>query len=449
MMRHPTFFKYGLYLPVTWLAAPQLTQALRLLTASQHWPRERVEQLRVERLRRLIEHAQSRVPYYRQRLSADAARSFERAEDVRRLPFTTKEILKNHSSEFTDSKPRRFLTQKTTGGSTGQPLTIPKTREAMSWELAATWRGYSWAGVGIGDRQARLWGSSLDRQGRWRAALVDFACNRKRCSAFDFDDETLLRYHETLARFKPAYFYGYVSMLVQFAKFYQKRGLKPSYDLECIISTSEVLTLSHRTILESVFQTSVFDEYGCGELGTIAHECEHSNLHVSDENMILEILDGDEPCGPNVPGEMVITELNNYAAPLIRYRTGDFASWSEDACPCGRSLSVISNVFGRAYDLLYSADGRVFHAEFMMYIFEEAKRRDLGIGQFQVVQTALDAFHMRIVPEENYGPNTEHFITQQITNSFHADAKVTFERVDEIRRERSGKLRVIVGLGPQ
>jgi phenylacetate-CoA ligase len=448
-MRHPAFFKYGVYLPVTWLAAPKLSTALRLLTASQYWPRERVEQLRVDRLTRLIEHVHSRVPYYRQRLSADTARSIESVADVRRLPFTTKEVLQEQPSEFIDSNPGRFLTQKTTGGSTGQPLTIPKTREAMSWELAATWRGYSWAGVGIGDRQARLWGSSLDRKGQWRAALIDFVCNRKRCSAFDFDDETLLRYHDVLTKFKPTYFYGYVSMLAQFAKFYQKRGLEPSYDLRCIISTSEVLTSGHRSLLEEVFHTSVFNEYGCGELGTIAHECEHSSLHVSDENMILEILDGDEPCGPNQPGEMVITELNNSVAPLIRYRTGDFACWSEHGCPCGRSLSVITDIFGRAYDLLYSADGRVFHAEFMMYIFEEAKRRDLGIGQFQVIQTALNAFHMRIVPEKGYGPETERFITEQINDSFHAEAKVSFEHVDVIRRERSGKLRVIVGLGPQ
>ncbi len=338
------------------------------------------------------------------------------------------------------------LIKKTTGGSTGQTVTILKTQQSWLWEIAATWRGYRWANVEIGDPQARFWGIPMRDGARRVAALTDLVCNRTRLSAFAFDDSDLARYVDKLRSFRPSYFYGYVSMLDAFATFLLDRGIDMQLDLECVITTSEVLTDPIRERLGRAFNTRVFNEYGCGELGTVAHECEHGGLHLSEENMIVEILDGNRPCAPGEPGEMVVTELNNFAMPLIRYRMGDFATLSPVPCQCGRSLHTLQGLHGRAYDMVRSSDGRKFHGEFMVYIFEDLKRRNFGIAQFQVVQTALDRFLIRIVPDGHYSPATVDIITAKIHEEIDANATVEIELTERIERSPSGKMRVVVGL---
>jgi phenylacetate-CoA ligase len=342
-----------------------------------------------------------------------------------------------------------LLTKKTTGGSTGEPVTIRKTRNAMAWELAATWRGYSWAGIEIGDRQGRFWGVPLGTKDRARAKLIDFIANRRRCSAFSFGDHDLRTYTEMLRRFRPKYLYGYVSMIEEYARYFQRNGTTPPFQLKCVITTSEVLTEYHRKLIGDVFVTRVFNEYGSGELGSVAHECEKGSLHVSAENLVVEVLNGNRPCGAGETGELVITELNNYATPLIRYRTGDFAALSDRNCGCGRSLPVIENLFGREYDTLRNHEGKLFHGEFIMYIFEEAQKRNLGIRAFQVVQADLRTFKISIVPDVNYGRATEEFISHRIRENFDRNASIIYERVHRIERTPSGKMRIIIGIdGP-
>jgi phenylacetate-CoA ligase len=255
-------------------------------------------------------------------------------------------------------------------------------------------------------------------------------------------------YTRLLNRFRPRYLYGYVSMLAAYADYLASSKGKLEFELGAVVPTSEVLTPSHRKLFESVFGARVFNEYGCGELGTIAHECERGAMHINAENLIVEILRNDIPCRPGEVGEIVITELNNLAMPLIRYRLSDFGALSVDPCPCGRTLPVIEKIFGRAYDLVRNRDGKVFHGEFFMYIFEEAKRRKLGVRTFQVVQKAAESFVIKIVPGNEYGAETERFISDRIRQGFSRSADVAFMQVDEIPREASGKMRLIVAMQP-
>jgi len=439
------FFKYLVYYPVVYLRGQDVPGKLKLLERFQYVPKEELEALQREKLQQLVLFAKNNVPAYQKRLGHIKQADIKARDLLSRLPTISKQEIK--TGDFVSRVRYLGITRKTTGGSTGEPVTIHKTRGAMAWELAVTWRGYRWAGVDIGDRQARFWGVSLTRKSRLIARLTDLVTNRRRCSAFSFGPEDMAIYTKKLLKFKPTYFYGYVSMLEEYARYFKERGEKTPFKLKCIITTSEVLTEYHRSILEEVFCAKVFNEYGSGELGSVAHECEHGSMHLSAENMIVEILKGNRPCRPGEIGELVITELNNYAMPLIRYRTGDFASFSPQECRCGRSLPVIKNLYGRAYDIIRNSQGKLFHGEIMMYIFEEAQRRDLGINAFQVIQEARDTLRIKIVPGIDYGKRTTQFITNRIKEKFDPEAKIVFEIVDKIERCASGKMRLIIGLG--
>jgi len=218
-----------------------------------------------------------------------------------------------------------LCTKKTTGGSTGQAVTLLKSRQAMACEPAATWRGYSWAGISIGDKQARFFGGPISGANKIIASITDFICNRVQLSAFSYSQSEMKQYDRKISNFCPAYFYGYVSMIDEYARYIKKEGeRKKIAGLKAIITTSEVLHNSQSTLIEDVFHTKIYNEYGRGEVGTIAHECECGNMHISAENMIVEVLDGDRLCVPGELGEIVVTELNNTFFPLIRYRLGDF-----------------------------------------------------------------------------------------------------------------------------
>ena len=300
-----------------------------------------------------------------------------------------------------------------------------------------------WAGVGIGDRQARFWGVPFGFGGRLKCKMIDFISNRIRLSAFSFDEESLRNYYIKLMTFKPAYLYGYVSFIETFARFVESNGLPLPFKLKCVIVTSEVLTEITRKYLEEVFNCRVFNEYGCGEVGSIAHECEVGNLHIMSENLIIEILAGGEHALDSEVGEIVITELNNYVMPLIRYRLSDFGEYTMNSCNCGRGLPIIRRIIGRAYDIIRGPDGRLFHGEFFLYIFEEVKKLNLGVRQFQVIQTGSCELRIRIVPDRNFSDETKRYILGYLVNRMGTKINVQFEIVDTIPREPSGKIRLV------
>lgn len=439
--------KYCIYLPVVLARGQAVPFYLQQLLKSQYMNQHDLQRLQLNKLRSMLAYAKENVPYYHKSLRARTGSSVEGLAELQNLPFLMKADLKREEEALRSRECFVLLTPKTTGGSTGMPVTIPKTRSSMAWELAATWRGYSWAGIDIGDRQARFWGVPFHQKDRWRARLIDLVANRKRCSAFAFSERDLEIYTRALESFHPRYFYGYVSMLEEYAKFIRRRGGALPFKLQCIIATSEVLAAPQRRLIEETFSTKVFNEYGSGELGSIAHECDDGSLHVSAENMIVEVMSGNRPAQPGEVGELVITELNNLAAPLIRYRTGDFASLSNSPCKCGRTLPVINNLYGRSYDTIRNSEGKLFHGEFMMYIFEDAQRSNLGIQAFQVIQKSWRSFVIKIVPGGGYGLATEEFITRRIRDQFDPDVVVHFEIVGEIPRAASGKMRLIIGMG--
>src|SRR5690606_15151609 len=121
--------------------------------------------------------------------------------EITKIPLLEKEAVRTSYRDLLSEKPGFMARIKTTGGSTGAPVTLRKNSRGMAQELAATWRGYRWANVDIGDRQARFWGVPQEKAGHRKAQLIDFVGNRVRLSAFAYSDEELSKYVKQLANF--------------------------------------------------------------------------------------------------------------------------------------------------------------------------------------------------------------------------------------------------------
>lgn len=438
-----TLSKYLFYYPATLLRGELVWKYLKQYQEQQWQSKDSLMQYQIVSLKRLLHHAADTVPYY-QHVFFDGnidINKIDNLEQLKQIPILTKSDVVSNADELRSTKHFTFISNKTTGGSTGQAVSISKNADALARERAATWRAYMWAGVSIGDIQARFWGVPLSQKRKFFYKVVDYISNRSRLSAFNINNKSLDAYYQKLIRLQPAYLYGYVSMIVDFATFIIDNNYKPIPSLKCVITTSEILNQHSRNIIETAFNTKVFNEYGCGEVGSIAHECEYGNMHIMSENVIVEIDHTNSP--DDSSGRIIITDLHNYAMPLIRYDVGDFATLSTDACECGRNLPVIKKIHGRAYDVIKAPDGIKYHPEVIMYIFEDLKSKNVGIKQFQVIQKEIDLLEITIIKDNHYNQSTETVLTQSIKKAIHPSIRIIYHYTDNIKREASGKLRII------
>lgn len=417
-----------------------LYRRLELLKELQWQPPQRLFDRQRERLAELLSYAQRHSPYYERRwpkrVGFEPATAFDALGE---LPTVTKADLQAGFQEMIAHPPERRTTTKVTGGSTGQAVTVVKNRSATAAEMAASWLGYGWFGVHMGDRAARFWGNPATLKRRLRFVAADLATHRIRFSAFAFDDADLERYWERCLRFQPDYFYGYVSMLAAFASFVANNGRDGRrLRLKSVITTSEVLGEPQRELLKHTFGTRVQNEYGCGEVGPVAYECEKGSLHIMSENLVLEVLSANgDPAPVGVPGDIVLTDLNNRAMPLIRYRVGDIGVIGEP-CACGRGFPVLEKVWGREYDFVQTPDKRRFHGEFFMYFFEDLRSHGAPVDKFQIIQSSERVLEIKLVDKATMPQQTLQRITLALTERL-PGMTITSRQVDKIPPTASGK----------
>jgi len=440
---NPKICKYLFYYPSLFIRRQWIPKYLPSLLTSQWSDSDYFDSMQLEKVKRLIISAQKNVSLYQETFKNIEPKTFRNLDALQRIPILSKITLKERSEELINHSYSGLALRKTTGGSTGAPVTVYQSSESVAAIDAAYWRGYGWAGISMCDKQARFWGVPNGSKAKVVSKIKDLALNRLRCSAFSINDEMLAGYYRKVKRFSPRFLYGYVSMLEVFAKFLLRENLSLSNSLHAIITTSEVLTSTHRKLFTEAFKCRIFNEYGCGEVGTIAHECEKGSLHISAENMIVEIVKDGKPVSSGEKGEIVVTELNNLAMPLIRYNLEDIGWIENKRCRCGRNLPILGGVVGRAYDTIYNKEGKSFHGEFFMYMFEELHDQGAVVSSFQVIQESFKEFTVNVVMSKDLKKIVKSHITKRVKDSYGDYAKIKVRLVNSIPREKSGKIRLI------
>lgn len=442
---NPWIARNLVYRPATWLRVEPVFRLLGQYEDSQWWSAARLAALQEEALRAILRHAAANTRHYGDLVrSAGLDPNALEAEDLARLPLLTKLDLVEHGERLQAPMRPGTTSWKTTGGSTGVAVRLRKDRVATAAEQAASWRSYAWYGIRPGDRQARFWGMPQTAKSRLRFGAIDFILNRDRFSAFAFRREDLGRYYARLAATRPAWVYGYVSMLVQFAQHCLDEAL-PLVDtgVRAIVTTSEVLAPGDRALLAEAFGAPVYDEYGCGEVGAVLYECERGTKHLMAENLFVELLPDPTPEEPEA-ARLVVTDLHNRATPLLRYDLGDRVV-PAPPCVCGRGLPSFARVFGRAYDVVETRDGTRYHGEFFLYVLEEARERRLAVRQAQFVQTGPDALELRVVAATD-GSGAGAWMAKELETRTAGRLRVAVQEVGSIEREPSGKIRLIRAL---
>jgi phenylacetate-CoA ligase len=430
-----------LYFPATRLAGERVRHHLEVYRAHDGLSAAELREKQEASLELIVGHARESVPHYSELVTPGSPRWSSAWEALDGLAPLEKALLREQPESFVSNRRHGGLQQKTTSGSTGHPLTVLKNRDALARERAATWRAYGWAGIPVAAPQALLWGMPHSSRGRLRARVLDVIANRKRLSMFGASEGDFAAFHRELRRFRPHYLYGYVSAISEFVRFLSdtRRALPSS--VHCIVTTSELLDPATRRFLEDRTGLQVFNEYGCGEVGSIAHECEHGSLHIMSDNVVLECFPAEDlPVGL---GELVVTDLHNTAMPLLRYKVGDLGRISDEPCACGRPYPVLERIVGRAYDTIIGWSGRRYHPEAILYIFEDLRKDGLQFPPFQAVQYTDGHVDVNFETDGRMSDQLEKALQRGFLKSFDGDLTLRVGSVDKLKREASGKLRVV------
>ena len=427
------------------LTGRQILGRLDGLNRTQWLERDELLELQCNKLHRLLVYAYRYVPYYRRTFDRAGFRPDEVLVDLsslKKLPILTKTIIRENFDEMltTERKHRNRMSQITTGGSTGHPLIFMQDSNFRDHVTADIHRHLGWAGWELGQTHAYIWGSSFEiaTSRAIRVMLMNWLLNRFTTNAYVLSDESMGAFVAQVRRRRPRILFGYPSSLYRFAEFVRARRFD-DVKFDAIFASAEVLYPDQRQFIEEILGGRMFNRYGTRELGGISCECEaHTALHTSIENVYVEILrdlDSNDFAQPGETGHIVVTNLNNYGFPFIRYSIEDMGAWSTlDQCPCGRELPLMDLVQGRRVDMFETKDGRTVWGGFASPLFGMQ-----GVKQFQVVQKSLDLTVVRIVKEGELNQSRLDAIERTVKIALGSDVVVRFEFPDEIPVLDSGK----------
>lgn len=342
--------------------------------ATQWDPEADVRERQWEWAQGLLAAAYGAGAFYRRRL--DAAGWPARAEDVLpRVRSLTREEIGPAAAAI--GRAGRGALRRTSGGSGGAPVAVPLARGTYGWYVAGTWRGFDWWGIQPGDPVVLLLGRSGGAGGtRPCARAKDWLLGWRRIPIDDRFDREAPEVLGRLERLGPALLYGYPSAVHRLAQAARARGWRPRARLRAVVLTGEPAYAFQRRAIEDAFGCPAAEEYGSGEMGCMAFECPHGTLHVTAENVLLEIVPLPHPWAGE-GGLILATQLRNRLLPLVRYETGDLGVAVPGPCPCGRGLPGI-RVLGRAGDCLLESGAAVPARPYLERLFSLLPERLRG-----------------------------------------------------------------------
>ena len=407
------------------------------LQSTQFLSAEKIRALQFDKIKRLLTFCRDKNQFYRHRFTQAGfePESLQSLDRLEQLPVLTKDDIRSaEDALFSDGFTRENSVHNRTGGSTGVPLHTYMDYPAVSFKKAATLRHNAWAHLERGDRLAAVWGDTDKPQPlktRIRNLLTDRAVY---LDTLKFDEQHLARFASELRTLRPPVLMGHAHSIFRFAE-YVRSTATTDISFKGIITTAMVLSDVERQTIEEVFHSLVFNRYGCEELSIIASECDaHEGLHVCAEGLLVEVVDETA----HQPGRLIITDLVNYAMPLIRYEIGDYAVTQPGTCGCGRGLPRLKAIIGRTADFLYTPEKKPV---FGISILDTFVIHIPGLKQVQIVQNRFDHLDFYVVRDINFSEMTLELVHKNIAEIFGRQMMADIHFVDRIAQTERGKYR--------
>jgi phenylacetate-CoA ligase len=404
-----------------------------------------LQSLQLQRLKAFLTDVEQHVLYYRQLFEQldFKPNQISSLDDLRKLPLTGKPQIRQYAEQFKADN-AVGLSRFNTGGSSGEPLIFYIGTQRVSHDVAAKWRATRWWDVDIGDPEIVIWGSPIELGTQDKIKLIrDKFLRTHLIPAFEMSAQKVDNFIRQIQAIRPKMLFGYPSALSYIAVHAEKNGtMLNNLGIKVAFVTSERLYDYQREKIETVFGCPVANGYGGRDAGFIAHQCPAGSMHITAEDIIVEIIDKEGQVLPHgEEGEIVITHLATRDFPFIRYRTGDVGVLTDAQCSCGRGLPLLKEIQGRTTDFIVAQDGTVLHGLALIYVL-----RDLpGIESFKIIQHNLAETQLLIVRNADYCQETSETLIQEVFKKrLGKGVKIGIEYLVEIPKEQSGKFRYVV-----
>ena len=430
-------------LPMNICYGPMFAPTLGLLNESQHWSKERLAEYQLKKLRAMLDHAAKNVPYYRRlfhKLGFDPQQVKELA-DLRALPFLDKETVRENLNDLlAENISARERLYFTTGGTTGIPLGVYNLRYAGGREKAFMFAQWQRVGFQPSNRRAMLRGTAIKNRQHWRYEASERAFL---FSNFHMTPENITEYARVMKAKQLQYLHSYPSAVIDFARHLENLQIAPPR-FKTIFASSENLYPGQREFIEAYFGCRMFSWYGHTENVILAGECEVSHqYHIFPEYGVAEIIrtDGTVAEREGEEGELIGTSLDNFAMPLIRYRTDDWATVGAASCACGRNYQLLKETRGRWHqemllgklNNLISVTALNVHTD----VFDLAQ-------QIQFYQCEKGKVELRIKRQSGFSDNDSRRILTALEEKIGDTMEITLCFVEEIPLSPGGKFRFVI-----
>ncbi len=405
---------------------------------------EELQKLRLKNFKALMMYAYENVPFYHQTFRKAGFRpsEFKSFKDITKIPVLSRLSVRSELNRMVPVGLRlKAVSCWTTSGTTAAPVKLYRGKNDLSWAVAAELRGYGWAGYKTGDKMGLVWQYDAERMRNFVFRLEKLLARTRFLNVYTMTESSMGRFARNLHRFRPSFVRGYSGSLNILATYLLHN---PEYQIspQAVFTSASTLLPNYRRTIEKAFSSKVYDYYGCNEVSHIAAQCgRHEGLHVSEENIFLEILDDDdETTGDCEEGRILVTNLHGYDMPFIRYDLGDLGKLFDESCTCGRKLSLLKPT-GRIYEHFLNSDGSFTCLKDFQTVFE-----GIPVSDFQVIQESLDEITIKIVPNQGFMREHLEFLKKHIKTR--GIAEIRIELVNSIPVEGSGKIRHIVSKLP-
>ena len=391
--------------------------------------------LQMQQFLQVFRHAVSTVPFYRQRFAPWSAGISSWAQ-FRELPLSTRhEVQQAAAAMHSETPPPAHgpMVNTESSGSTGSPLVTRGTAWSQLMWHSFLLRDHLWHGRELSGKLAAIRSKTTTvKFSNWGLATSPFVTGPSVVHGVTGDLDEQLHW---LVEENPEYLLSLATNVLALARRSLEQGLRLPR-LRQVRTYAESLRPETRAVVRAAWGVEVVDSYSSEELGYLALQCPAcESYHVQSEGVILEVLDASgQLCRPGEVGQVVVSTLHNFAMPLLRYASGDFAEVGEP-CSCGRGLPVLRRIVGRQRNMFLRPDGGQYWPSFASAVWRELA----PVTQFQIVQTARDALEFRIAAPRELTAEESQSLIAALHESLGFVYRTTLVRFAEIPRSPGGK----------
>lgn len=419
------------------LLGTRYIKTLRAWRSIQKMSTEQLETMQKERLQALLAYTNKEVKYYAEKNITLQTNPYL---SILNFPILYKKDIKTRPLDFVVGDPNKLIIEKSSGSSGIQgQIYLSKAEASISQAIQTLW--WEWAGYKFGNR---IMQTGMSPKRGMIKSIKDFILKTEYVVSYNITNDEAAAKLRKIQTKKFNQLGGYASSLYVYASIAEKNQIN-NLKFNSAISWGDKMFPHYKKLIEKQFGAKVYDTYGCTEGFMIAGMCSQGSMHIMSPHVYVEILDENgKPVANGEMGAVVVTRLDAFSMPLVRYYLGDLAILApkEKKCNCGMNFPILEKIIGRDTDIVKTRSNKFMIVHFFTGILEHIPE----IKQFRIIQKNLDSIQFEYIKDEGFKEEILVNLTKIIHDHLEEEFPIEYIEVLTIPNTPSGKPQLIQSL---